>query len=250
MINAIIIDDEQHCIDRLTTLLKNHARDIRLLGSYQDPAEGIQAILDHKPDLLFLDIQLRDITAFDLLGTLTQSHTPDIIFTTAHDKYAVQAFRYSAIDYLLKPIDPTQLAEAITKSRQSITAKDSDRKIDTLLHNLRNLQGANRRLCVPVVNGLVVLQVSDIIRCESDANYTTLFMRDKQKLTVAKTLREFEDLLTDANFYRVHNSHLVNLACIKSYNKGKGGFLTLIDNAQIEVSTRRKEDFLKRLSTL
>jgi two-component system LytT family response regulator len=122
------------------------------------------------------------------------------------------------------------------------------RKLDTLFHNLKQIQGSSRKICVPVINGLVFIHVGDIIRCQSEINYTILFLRDKQKLTVARTLREFEDLLGGSGFYRVHNSHLVNLEYIKSYNKGKGGFLTMTDNSQVEVSTRRKEEFLKKLT--
>ena len=117
-----------------------------------------------------------------------------------------------------------------------------------VFYNLKNIQSTSKKICVPVMSGMVFLQVSDILRCESEVNYTNIFLKDKQKLVVAKTLKEFEELLGDYNFYRVHNSHLVNLAYIKSYNKGKGGYVTMEDGSVIEVSTRRKEDFLKRLS--
>ncbi|HSC37389.1 MAG TPA: LytTR family DNA-binding domain-containing protein, partial [Chitinophagaceae bacterium] len=120
-------------------------------------------------------------------------------------------------------------------------------KLDTLLHNLKTIEGNSKRIGIPTINGFTFLQVNDIIRCQSEINYTTLFLKDKQKITVAKTLKEFEELLCDYNFYRVHNSHLINLACIKNYNKGKGGFVLMSDNSEIEVSTRRKEEFLKKL---
>jgi len=248
MIRTLIIDDEQHCIDRLQKLLQDyHPETIRLLGTYSDAAAAEESIRILRPDLVFLDIQIGATTAFDLLKNIGEPAF-ELIFTTAHDKYAVQAFRYSAIDYLLKPIDATMLGESIGRLEKKIAGHETARKLDALFHNLKNLQGPSRRICVPVVNGLIFIQVSDIIRCQSEINYTTLFMKDKQKLTVARTLREFEELLADANFYRVHNSHLVNLAYIRSYHKGKGGFLTMIDNSQIEVSTRRKDDFLKALS--
>ena len=124
---------------------------------------------------------------------------------------------------------------------------DTSAKLDTLFHNLKNIQGMSKKICVPVVTGLVFLEIADIIRCESEINYTTIFLKDKQKLVVAKTLKEFEEMLTEYNFFRVHNSHLINLAYIKSYNKGKGGFVTLSDSTSIEVSTRRKEDFIKAM---
>lgn len=249
MIKAILIDDEQHCIDRLSGLLGQYEGAIELSGTYRDIDEGEKAIRSQRPDLVFLDIQIGDATAFDLLRRIGDPGF-EIIFTTAFDKYAVEAFRFSAIDYLLKPIDPAQLSQAVQKLEKRQAAGDTARKLDTLFHNLKDLQGPSRRICVPVINGLVFILVGDIIRCQSDVNYTTLFLKDKQKLTVARTLGEFEDLLSGSNFFRVHNSHLVNLAYIKSYHKGKGGFLTMLDQSQVEVSTRRKDEFLKRLSAL
>src|SRR5438132_4883975 len=120
------------------------------------------------------------------------------------------------------------------------------KKLEALFHNLKNMPGLSKRISVPTINGLVFLQVNEIIRCESHINYTSIFLKDGHKMTVAKTLKEFEELLSEYNFYRVHNSHLVNLTCIKSYNKGKSGFISMTDNSEIEISIRRKEDFLKR----
>lgn len=250
MIRTIIIDDETHCIDRLTGLVNEyHAGAIEILGAYRTAGEGLRAIQTLRPELIFLDIQIHDSTAFDLLRQIKEIDF-EVIFTTAFDKYAVEAFRFSAIDYLLKPIAPEELQQSVKRLEKKMAKNETTQKLDTLFHNFQNIQGASRRIAVPVINGLVFIQVSDIIRCESEINYTTLFLKDKQKLTVARTLREFEELLTNANFYRVHNSHLVNLAYIKNYNKGKGGILTMTDNSQVEVSTRRKEDFLKKLAEL
>ena len=247
MIRAIIIDDEQHCIDRLSSLLIEKHRDtINLSATFSAIEEGLEAIIKLKPQLVFLDVQIHDKTGFDLLKQLSKIEF-DIIFTTAYEKYAVQAIKFSAIDYLLKPVTPEDLDHAIKKSAAKITANDTSAKLDTLFHNLKNIQGLSKKICVPVVTGLVFLDISDIIRCESDVNYTTIFLKDRQKLVVAKTLKEFEEMLSDYNFFRVHNSHLINLACIKSYNKGKGGFVTLLDATSVEVSTRRKDDFLKAI---
>jgi two-component system, LytTR family, response regulator len=247
MIRAIIIDDEQHCSDRLSGLLsQDHGHVIRVAGAFENVEQGLGAIHALHPDLVFLDVQLENKTGFDLLKQL-HGIPFDIIFTTAYEKYAVQAFKFSAIDYLLKPVDPDDLRSAIGRLSDKIHKTDAAKKIETLIHNLN---GASRRICVPVMTGLVFVQVNDIIRCQSDVNYTTLYLRDGQKMVVAKTLKEFEELLSDYHFFRVHNSHLVNLSFIKSYNKGKGGSVTLTDHSTIEVSTRRKEEFLKRLSEL
>lgn len=245
MIKAIIIDDEQHCIDRLGSLLRvNHHDAINLLGFYKNVEEGMAAIAKLKPQLVFLDVQIHDKTGFDLLKQVNKIDF-DIIFTTAYEKYAVQAIKFSALDYLLKPVTAEDLDLAIRKSADKRMANDTSTKLDTLFHNLRNIQGLSKKICVPVVTGFVFLEIADIIRCESEVNYTTLFLKDKQKLVVAKTLKEFEEMLTEYHFFRVHNSHLINLAYIKSYNKGKGGFVTLSDGTSVEVSTRRKDDFIK-----
>jgi len=247
MIRALIIDDEQHCIDRLRGLLAEHLSSaIHVMDSFKTADEGLQAIHRYKPDLVFMDVQLNGKTGFDILKQLGDIKF-EIIFTTAYEKYAIQAFKFSALDYLLKPVDPDDLKQAITRLVERNPKIETTQKLETLLGNF---YGAGKRICVPVVNGLVVLKVDDIVRCESDINYTTIFMKDKQKLTVAKILKEFEEMLTEYNFFRIHNSHLINLAYIKSYNKGKGGFVTMMDNSDIEVSTRRRDDFLKKLSQI
>ncbi|MBV9960933.1 MAG: response regulator transcription factor [Parafilimonas sp.] len=248
MIRAIIIDDEQHCIDRLLKLVETYSRgNIELLGAFHSVEEGLKAINQLKPQLVFLDVEINDKTGFDLLQQLSEINF-EVIFTTAYDKYAVKAFKFSAIDYLLKPVDADDLNSAIIKITEKFSQKDITQKFDALFHNLKNIQSASKKICVPVLSGFVFIQTSDIIRCQSEINYTTLFLKDKQKLLVAKTLKEFEEMLSDYNFYRVHNSHLVNLAYIKSYNKGKGGSVTMDDGSEIEVSTRRKDEFLKKLT--
>ncbi|MFT3826584.1 MAG: LytTR family DNA-binding domain-containing protein [Chitinophagaceae bacterium] len=245
MISAIIIDDEQHCISRLQELLKeSFSRQVHVIGTYRDYEEGIKAITQHTPQLVFLDVQLQNRTGFDLLKEVSPVSF-HVIFTTAHEQYAVQAFRFSAIDYLLKPVDKTDLGEAIEKLNARLSKEDIAARFDALFHNIKN---TSPRLCIPVLNGFELIQVSDIIRCESDINYTTLFLKNKEKLVVAKTLKEFEQMLSGQGFFRVHNSHLINLSYVKSYHKGKGGNVSLLDNTTIEVSTRRKDELLKLLT--
>ncbi len=250
MIRTIIVDDEQHCIDRLGGLLAQHFSDsVHLMGTFKTVEEGLTAIKKLQPDLVFLDVQIHDKTGFELLKLLPEINFA-VIFTTAHDKYAVQAFKFSAVDYLLKPIDPDDLLQSIEKLKQKIEKDDISKKMEVLFHNLKNTPGTSKRISIPTVNGFVFVQVSDIIRCQSEINYTTVFLKDKQKITVAKTLKEFEDMLSIYQFFRVHNSHLINLGFIKSYNKGKGGAVTMMDNTEIEISTRRKDEFLKKLGQM
>lgn len=246
MIRALIIDDEQHCINHLSALLQQELKEtVHVMDTFTTRLSGLEGIIKYRPDLVFLDVQLNDgETGFQLLKELSDYH-PQIIFTTAYERYAVQAFRFSAVDYLLKPVDSSELITSIEKIKERSPGIQTSEKLETLLGNLYN---ASKRICVPVMNGIVILNVSDIVRCESDSNYTTIHINDNQKLTVAKTLKEFEEMLTDYNFFRIHNSQLVNLNYIRSYNKGKGGFVVLKNGMTLEVSTRRKEEFLKKLN--
>src|ERR1700677_4188520 len=179
MIRAIIIDDEQHCCDRLNGLLReDYPHLIRVEGAFLTGGEGLKAIQLLQPELLFLDVQLENGTGFDLLRQLHEINF-ELIFTTAYEKYAVQAFKFSAIDYLLKPVARDDLKLAIGRLTGKMHKTDVAKKVDTLIHNLH---GAPRRICIPVMTGLVFVLVTDIIRCESDVNYTTLYLRDRQKL--------------------------------------------------------------------
>jgi two-component system LytT family response regulator len=250
MIKSVIIDDEQHCIDRLKRLLiANHSATVEIIGCSQTVEEGIKQVATLRPDLILLDVQLNEKTGFDLLRALPRLNF-EVIFTTAYEKFAIHAIKFSAIDYLLKPVDKDDLDLALTRLSYEISKKMTGVKLDHLLQTIERKNGSPRKILVPTVSGFEFLDVADIIRCQSDINYTTIFLKEKKKLLVAKTLKEFEEMLTVYDFFRVHNSHLINLACIKSYNKGKGGSLLLTDGSEIEVSTRRKDDFLKKMSQL
>ena len=250
MIETIIIDDERHCIDHLSGLLSTYCGSmIRLAGSAGTVEDGWRTILELQPQLVFLDIQLKEETSFELLNRFPVIDF-DIIFVTAYEKYAIRAFKFSAIDYLLKPVDPDDLRQAVSRLQQKRSKEEIVKRFETLSYNLRSAPALPRRISVPTMKGLEFLPVQDIIRCESHINYTSIFLMTGQKLTVARTLKEFEELLSEHNFFRVHNSHLINLAWIKSYNKGKGGSVSMTDNTEIEVSTRRKDELLKRLAEL
>lgn len=247
MIKAVIIDDEQHCIDRLCNLLpeiKNPV--IQLSGTAQTVDEGISLISKHHPQLVFLDVQIADKTGFDLLKAIPDAQF-QVIFTTAQDRYALQAFRFCAIDYLLKPVDADELQAALLKVNASKNNSVISEQISELL---KGIGTKPRKIGVPTLNGIVFVPVSEIIRCHADGNYTELHLADKKQMVVSKTLKEFENLLADYSFFRVHHSDLVNLDYVKSYNKGKGGYLMLDDNSSVEVSSRRKEELLKKLGSM
>lgn len=244
-IRTIVIDDEQHCTDRLCHSLED-IRSANIEGTFSDVESGIEGIRQIAPDLVFLDVMLGDETGFDLLQKLDQ-YNFELIFTTAYDKFAVKAFKFSALDYLLKPIDSDDLKQSMNRVATKIAKNHSSDRIETLLHNLEDIRGTSKRIAVPSMDGLTFIDTSDIIRCQSCINYTTLHLSNRQTLLVTKTLKEFEEMLVEYNFFRVHNSHLINLGYVSAYNKGKGGYLTMTDNSEVEVSTRRKSSFMKIL---
>jgi len=245
MLTAIIVEDEQHCVDRLLDLLKPHHGDIEVVGVYKAYSEALLALKKVQPDFIFLDVQLANRTGFELLKEL-QPISFEVVFTTAHEKYAIEAFDFSALDYLLKPIDPADLERSITKLKKTLSS-DLGKKMETLFHNLQLEQNITKRIAIPTTEGLTFVSLTDIVRCQADTNYTHIHISNGSRLTVAKTLKQFEQLLGDYGFFRVHNSHLINLAFIKKYNKGKQGTVEMDDGSEIEVSIRRKDPFLKRL---
>ena len=174
----------------------------------------------------------------------------EIIFTTGFEKFALQAIKFSALDYLLKPIDADELDMALLKLVNEKSRKLTVDKIALLLQNTQKNDGIFKKIIVPTMAGFEFIEIANIIRCESDNNYTTIYIKEKKKILVSKTLKDFEDLLFNYSFFRIHNSHLINLSYIKSYNKGKGGSVILTDGTEVEVSSRRRDDFINRLSVL
>lgn len=249
MITAIIVDDEVHSIDRLKNLLDTYCPEVTVLAACADIETAFQQINLLKPQAVFLDVQIHNSTGFDLLRKF-QHIDFSVIFKTAYEKYAVQALRFGAVDYLLKPIDPDELTVAVKKLKDKQAKERMYENLEIVAQNMLHFRKLDKKIAIPTLQGLDVLNVQDIIYCQSDINYTTLHLRDKKKIMVAKTLKEFEGILTPYNFFRLHNSYLVNLSFAKSYIKGKGGSIKLEDGTEIEVSVRRKEEFLKRLLEL
>ena len=244
MIRAIIIDDEQHCIDRLSGLLAEHfAGTVHLMESFNTAAGGLQAILKYKPDLVFMDVQLNEGTGFDVLKKLEDIKF-QIIFTTAYDHYAIKAIRFAAFDYLLKPVDIEELKAAVEKIIQNGQQTNNGRRLETLAHNL---QTALNKIAISTLEGLLFFDINDIIHIEAQSNYTVFSFANRPRLTVSRTLKEFEDLLPSEQFFRTHHSHIINLQYIKRYIKGDGGQIELNNGELVDVSRKKKEEFLKLL---
>lgn len=249
MLKAIILDDEKHCIDRIIQLSKQLNNAIEIVGYYSNIESAYEAIKKLQPDLIFLDIQIHDANGFDLLKKF-DSINFHVIFTTAYESYAIQAIKFSAFDYLLKPIDLDDLKETINRLFEKHTQNSIDINYQALLQNLMHIKNQSKKITIQTQTETILLNIQDIIRCESDINYTTIYTNEKKKIVVAKTLKDFETMLKPYNFFRVHNSHLINLEYLKSYDKGKGGYVHLLDNSVVEVSVRRKEEFVEKLNQL
>ncbi|MFO7864730.1 MAG: LytTR family DNA-binding domain-containing protein [Salinivirgaceae bacterium] len=242
--NTVIIDDEKKGRQTLRNFIQKFAPDINIVGEAENVEQGITVIDKVHPDLVFLDVQMPDGTGFDLLGQVTHSDFK-IIFCTAFDHYAVKAFRFSAIDYLLKPVDPDIFMAAIKKAC-SDPVELSKPKIETLNANKQNFN----RLALYSAEGITIVNVKDIVRCESSVNYTHFIMDKNIKILVSKTLKEYDELLCNHGFFRIHRSHLINLTHLKKYIKGEGGWVIMTDDSKIEVSRRKKEPLLAILGNI
>lgn len=193
-----------------------------------------------------MDVMLPPYTSFDLLNEL-KTIPFEIIFTTSFEEFAVKAFRLCAVDYLVKPVVKEELVAAVEKFKQRKSARETTTHIQTLLENIQATTSEHTKIALPTLTGYLFVKVNDIVRCESDNTYTTFFMTDKRKIVVSKTLKECEHMLTDYRFYRVHNSHLINLRYMTEYIKGEGGIVKMTDGSQIDVSRRRKDEFMQVL---
>lgn len=248
MMNCVIVEDEPQSAERLMLLLeKNHPSQITVETWLKTPNEVLEYLGKNKPDLVFFDVEIKDQTAFDLMRQLPKIDFR-VIFTTAHQEYALKAIKVSALDYLLKPVDQDELAESILKMEKSIAKPDSVQQMINLISELKK-EKLPPKIGLPTVFGQEYVSPEEIIRCQADVNYTHIFLRDGRRLTVAKTLKEYESILVDHGFFRVHNSHLINLREVKFYNKGKGGFLILKDGSEVEVASRRKEELLRKFNS-
>jgi two-component system LytT family response regulator len=244
MIKAVIIDDEPLARELIADLATSCYSDIEVVGQGADVNGGLRLIRDLQPELLFLDVQLMGGTSFDLLKQLDHFNYK-IIFITAFEEYAIQAFRFSAIDFILKPVNPDDLKEAIRKARQAMVRESLEVQIMTLFQNLENIGSHKRRIVLRTSNNYYLLNLGDIIRCQSEKNYTHFFTVNSEEIVVSRTLKEYEELLEGFNFLRIHQSHLVNMDHIRRYDKSDGGQVVMSDNSRLPVSFRKKEDLMK-----
>ncbi len=245
MLKSIIIDDELKSRESLRILIEDFCTGVEVSQLCQNVAEGLVAIEKHKPDVIFLDIQMQRETGFDLLNKIKEV-TFEVIFTTAYSEYAIKAFKFSAIDYLLKPIDIEELKASLLKVEKKIGGSITGR-LEQLMDNLKGGNTENFKLALPTSDGLIFIKVNEIVYCEASSNYTNIYMLDGKKHLVSRTLKEYEEMLAESNFFRIHHSYLINLNLIKKYVRGDGGYVVMNNDTSLDVSKRKKEAFLDRI---
>lgn len=244
MINAILIDDEKHCLDTLSILLEEYCPEVHILQKCTSGKAALLAIEQQKPDLVFLDIEMPAMNGFELLEQFREIPFA-VIFTTSYDQYAIKAIHFSALDYLLKPIDPKELIAAVQKVEKRKTLPSLE-QFQVLLNQVRFKGSDFTKMAVPTVEGYELIDTQQILRCEADDNYTHIYLKNKSKVIACRSLKEVEAQLQGfPSFIRVHHSHIVNLNEVTKYIRGEGGYVIMSDNTTVNVSRSRKESLLK-----
>jgi len=248
-LSVVIIEDEKHSLETLSRLLLDFCQDVKLLGSASNVEDAISLINKTKPDLVFLDIELHSGTGFDILQKL-DSISFEVIFTTAYEQYAVRAIKFSSVDYLLKPIDLDELLEALSKVRNRKGDKAYLLQIKNLVKNLEIQDVNNKKICLSTHEGMEFVRVLDILYCKANGSYTLFTLKNQKDQLVSKNLKEFEILLQEYDFMRVHNSYLINLREVKKYIKSDGGYIIMNNGDHVNLSQTKKDSFLERIVNL
>ena len=246
-VRSILIDDEPRGLSSMQKLLELNCPDVEIIATCSSVDEAIEKIKILNPDLAFLDISMPVKNGFDLLKELKSSPF-EVIFVTAHNQFMIEAFHFSAIDYLLKPVDDDLLIDAVKRARKRIEEKSGNKNIETFLHNLKQKQSPQKmKLCIPSLKGFQVIDLDDILYAESSGNYTNLYFSNNKMVCTSKPMHEYETLLEDAGFVRIHKSILVNLLHIKEYLRGEGGSVILSNGHEVEVARRKKDLLLAKM---
>lgn len=244
MIQAIIIDDEKNAREAIKQIVEKHFEDINIVGNADDVNSGVKLISNLQPNLVLLDIKLPDGTGFDILDHFDEINF-FIIFITAYNEHAIKAFKFSAIDYLLKPIDIDEFKLAINKVKRTREQQNTKKKLEAFIANIDNISKEVKKIVLKTSDSIHLVNVNEILRCQSEGNYTKFFFTSKPALMVSKNIKEYYDMLKDYQFFRPHQSHIVNINFIKQYHKPDGGYLIMQDESTVPVSTRKRDDLMK-----
>lgn len=246
-LKTVIIDDEKDAVDFIFSIIGEYCPGLNVVGKAHDVKEGVETIKNLKPELVFLDVEMPHGTGFDLLTNFPEKEF-DVVFITAFNHYAIKAIKFSAVDYILKPININEFIEAVNKvmQKRSSSMFRGNENIKALLENLKT--GVPSRLAIPTSDGMEYLNPKDIIRIEADRSYSWFFITGNRKILVSKNLKEFQDLLSDRHFFRPHNSYLINLRYVKKYVRKEGGYIEMQDGSEIPISRNRKDLFLVHMA--
>ena len=244
-IQSLIVDDEPGNVITLQELLREYCPEVNVLGSAENPIEAQEMIRLTKPDLVFLDIEMPYGNAFDLLDKLKPIQF-EIIFITAFNDYAIKAFKYAAVDYILKPVNIQELKDAVQKVINKASRNHTEAQMNVLLENLKSENSGTQKIALPNTNGIYFEVTANITYLKAEGNYTQVNVQGKRPELITKPLRYFEDILSDKNFCRIHNSYIININFVKHYFTGRGGYVEMQDGQQIDVSVRKKEEFLRK----
>lgn len=246
MLSVVIIEDEQGAMERLQRLLKPYA-DMEVTGRFDSVDTAFEGLMLLQPDLVFMDVEIKGGTCFDLLKRIGNPAF-DIIFATAYNQYAVQAFEYSAVHYLLKPIDQDQLAQAVNRCLEKSKTRETSHRLENLIHNLQAHGALDKKIAVPTARGLYFYKLGEVVRFEADGNYCKVVLSTGDKYLVTKQLKHYEALLDKRHFFRTHQSHLVHMAFVDKYIQNKSTFVKLSNGDEVPVSVRRRNDFFELLN--
>ena len=249
MLNAVLIDDENNALEVVEMQLLQFCKGVNVVAACQGGAKGIEAIKKFNPDVVFLDIEMPHVNGFDVVKA-TEAYHYEVIFTTAYDQFAIKAFKVAALDYLLKPIDITELQTSVERVKNKKVGYNLEQKIQTLFQQLQKPQRLTDKIALPLGDAMQFVLPDEIVRCESDSNYTHVFLVNGKKITIAKTLKEVEQNIHGGPFFRIHQSHLVNINYISKYLKGDNAYVIMKDGTQIGISRSRKEAFLETFRKL
>lgn len=245
MIKAIIVDDETNCCEILATMLERYCPQVKVADICYSGQAALASIIELNPDIVFLDIEMPHMNGFELLEKL-QTISFKLIFTTSYDQYAIKAIRFSALDYLLKPIDREELQNAVKKAMLTLE-KQVPQQLEVLMQKLNKTGNGGQKIALPTLEGLQLISIDTIISCAADRNYTIIYLKQKKKMVISRSLKEMEELLEDHSFLRVHHSHLANLKEIDKYVRGEGGYLVMSDGSVVDISRNRKELLMSKL---
>ncbi len=245
----VIIDDEARARSSFANIIKLSQHNIEVVAEADCVKTGIEAIKKHKPHLILLDIDMPDGTGFDLLKAMDYINFK-VIFITAYEEFAVKAFEFSAIDYILKPANPKKLLDAIDRAQQLVEQENISLRLNALFANLDNVNPENKKLVLKTAEKIYLVSTSDIIRCEADTGYTQFFMADGKNILISRTIKDFEVLLDGLGFFRIHQSHLINLKFIDYFDKTEGGSVRMKDKSMLPLARRKKEGFLKLIEMM